>query len=494
MRPLVPPSSLSFLLDSQNLLGFSAGVDSVALFFLLLESKIPFDIAIVHYHTRAQADEEVGYARELAARYGKRCFVAHAPHFAGDFERRAREFRMSFFESLIARYGYTRLLLAHQLNDRLEWLLMRLTQGSGLGNLLGFEESREAGGFAHYDFMEDIWHGELARHDVSPADSARAELLPESPLYMESSEDSKTYEIIRPLRALPKAMLRDYCERRGARYFEDSSNADMRILRNYFRHSFCERLIEEFGSGIARSLELLELDAQSLRALTRQQILPLPHLLSQARQAHNAHKACASQDSKDSQISKAVELRARDFRIYALEMSQYDENALLLGCDKVFKQCGYVLSGAQRSEIAKSGFNCQIARVVVACNGLDSARNSGLAEQAGGADEAGEVRAGETSGAGNAGQNLGRVKVFIAPFLFDMYQSVTHQPLPKDFKHFCAQNAVPPKLRSTIYAEFSAWFRESCKQDMDAFHQLAKQEKASLFERFGAKIRNFFTL
>ena len=471
----------------------------MALFFLLLESNIPFDIAIVHYHTRAQADEEVSYAKELAARYGKRCFIAHAPRFAGDFERRAREFRMGFFESLIARYGYTRLLLAHQLNDRLEWLLMRLTQGSGLGNLLGFEAWREVGGFAQ-DFKEradDERAASLPENLETPTLESHLpeNFSPKSPL-LESlayaqGEDSKTYEIIRPLRALPKAMLRDYCERRGARYFEDSSNADMRILRNYFRHSFCERLIEEFGSGIARSLELLGRDAQSLRALTYQQILPLPYLLAHARQAHNAHKACARQDSKDSKSSKAVEPRARDFRIYALEMSHYDENALLLGCDKIFKQCGYVLSGAQRREIAKSGFNCQIARVVVACNGRDFACSP---KQTGGADEAGAGRADETSGAGNAGQNLGRVKVFIVPFLFDMYQGVTRQPLPKDFKQFCARNAVPPRLRSTIFAEFSAWARESCRQGRGALHQLAAQERASLFERFGAKIRNFFTL
>lgn len=49
---------LPFLQNSKNLLGFSGGVDSVALFFLLLEFKIDFDIAIVHYHTRKEADED----------------------------------------------------------------------------------------------------------------------------------------------------------------------------------------------------------------------------------------------------------------------------------------------------------------------------------------------------------------------------------------------------------------------------------------------------
>ncbi|NLN13488.1 MAG: tRNA lysidine(34) synthetase TilS, partial [Arcobacter skirrowii] len=38
--------------SSKNLLAFSAGVDSTALFFLLLNSNIPFDIAIVDYNIR----------------------------------------------------------------------------------------------------------------------------------------------------------------------------------------------------------------------------------------------------------------------------------------------------------------------------------------------------------------------------------------------------------------------------------------------------------
>ena len=38
----------------KNLLAFSAGIDSTALFFLLLDNNIHFDIAIVNYNQRAQ--------------------------------------------------------------------------------------------------------------------------------------------------------------------------------------------------------------------------------------------------------------------------------------------------------------------------------------------------------------------------------------------------------------------------------------------------------
>lgn len=52
--------------SSKNLLAFSAGIDSTALFFLLLNSNISFDIAIVDYNIREQSKEEVAHAKKLS--------------------------------------------------------------------------------------------------------------------------------------------------------------------------------------------------------------------------------------------------------------------------------------------------------------------------------------------------------------------------------------------------------------------------------------------
>ena len=62
---------IASLKNSKNLLAFSGGADSTALFFLLLEHEIPFDIAIVDYAMRDQSKEEVSYAQELALTYKK---------------------------------------------------------------------------------------------------------------------------------------------------------------------------------------------------------------------------------------------------------------------------------------------------------------------------------------------------------------------------------------------------------------------------------------
>lgn len=429
----------SNLHDSKNLLAFSAGVDSVALFFLLLEARIPFDIAIVHYHTRIQADDEVVYAKELATRFNKHCFIAHAPQFTSGFEQRAREFRFGFFESLIVRYGYTRLLLAHQLNDRVEWLFMRLAHGSGLGNLLGFEERREAGEFAYC--IDDGIFEELY--------ISSEKLSEERQIYLDSkSVKKKYYEVCRPLQAIPKTTLKMYCATRKLRYFEDESNMDKRFLRNYFRHEFCERFVNEFSYGIMQSLTYLERDYQSLSRLIHTEIFNLSYLFRQL-----------ERDGKCTDLCECY------FRIYMIRVENYDENVLMLGCDKVFKQCGYVLSASQRSEIVKSMFNCQIAHILVTRNPAKPKGEVGIVE-----------------------------RVYIVPNLLGMYKNVTKISMPKDFRQFCAQENVSPRLRGILFAEFSAWILEKYALTLHAWQAMKKAERYAIYQKFRMRIRNFFTL
>ena len=134
---MLSKETLPLLRRGKNLLAFSGGTDSSALFFLLLQEKIPFDIAIVNYQTREQSLEEVAYANALADAFKKECFVLEAKLSEQNFEAKARQLRYDFFETLIKKHGYSNLLTAHQLDDRLEWLLMQLSKGSGLYELLG---------------------------------------------------------------------------------------------------------------------------------------------------------------------------------------------------------------------------------------------------------------------------------------------------------------------------------------------------------------------
>lgn len=212
------PATLEVLDHRRNLLAFSGGVDSSALFFLLLERNTPFDIAIVNYQTREQSQKEVAYAQKLAQQYGKKCFLLEVSLSETNFEAAARKQRYTFFESLITAHKYDNLITAHQLDDRLEWLLMQLSKGAGLYELLGSQP-------------------------------------------IETRED---YRLVRPLLESSRADILTYLQKNSITYFEDESNLDPRYKRNFFRHNISGPLIEKYAQGIQKSFQYLNEDLQSV--------------------------------------------------------------------------------------------------------------------------------------------------------------------------------------------------------------------------------------
>jgi len=210
----------SCLKGKKNLLAFSAGVDSSALFFLLLEYGVKFDIALVNYGTRETSDKEEIHAKALAKKHKLYCHSIKAPLFNTHFEKQARDFRYGFFESLITIEGYDTLITAHQLNDQLEWLLMRLTKGAGLSELIGLEKVSQR----------------------------------------------ENYTLVRPLLEYSKEELQTYLENNSYPYFVDESNTDEKYERNLFRKQFSDPLIKEYKDGIKRSFGYLREDKKQLEA------------------------------------------------------------------------------------------------------------------------------------------------------------------------------------------------------------------------------------
>lgn len=208
------------LSDKKILLAYSAGVDSSALFHQLIDAGITFDIAIVDYGLRKQSRDEVAHAKELATKYNLNCYHALAPQFSQNFEANARAFRYDFFEELIREHKYDILLTAHQLNDQLEWLLMRLTKGAGTSELVGL-------------------------HAIT---------------------QKRTYQLIRPLLEYSKDELKEYLEANNHKYFIDSSNSDEVYERNYFRANFTDKLISKYSNGIKKSFDYLRDDIDILHS------------------------------------------------------------------------------------------------------------------------------------------------------------------------------------------------------------------------------------
>lgn len=209
----------SAIKNQKNLLAFSAGVDSTALFFLLLEQNIPFDIAIVDYNLRVQSKDEISYAKELALKYNKQIFIKDIKlENNSNFEKTARDIRYSFFEKIISENSYENLITAHQLNDKLEWFMMQLSKGAGLVELIGFNEF----------------------------------------------EEKENYKIYKPLLNITKDELENYLKTNHHKYFIDESNFDEKYKRNYFRHSFSNQFLENFSDGVKKSFEYLQNDLNSL--------------------------------------------------------------------------------------------------------------------------------------------------------------------------------------------------------------------------------------
>ncbi|MDX4064861.1 tRNA lysidine(34) synthetase TilS [Aliarcobacter skirrowii] len=205
--------------NSKNLLAFSAGIDSTALFFLLLNSNISFDIAIVDYNIREQSKEEVAHAKNLAKKFNKKIYIKDIfLENLSNFEKQARDARYNFFEEIIKKNSYDFLITAHQLNDKFEWFLMQLSKGAGLIELLGMSEI----------------------------------------------EDKEFYKIYRPLLNFSKDELISYLENKNIKYFVDESNIDEKYKRNYFRNSFSNSFLKEFENGVKNSFNFLHNDLNSL--------------------------------------------------------------------------------------------------------------------------------------------------------------------------------------------------------------------------------------
>jgi len=220
--PLLHEATLEYLRHTKNLFAFSGGGDSTALFFLLLENHIPFDIAHVNYQTRVQSKDEEAYAKTLAKTHTKKLFTLTCKLEESNFEHLARNERYTFFENVIQKNAYQTLLTAHHLGDQLEWFLMQLTRGAGLVEMLGMHEK----------------------------------------------EEREHYTIIRPLLHVSKKRLQLYLHEQDILYFDDESNDSLKHVRNQFRHQYATPLIDAYEAGIAKSFEYLNEDKKRL----------LPHL------------------------------------------------------------------------------------------------------------------------------------------------------------------------------------------------------------------------
>jgi len=193
------------------LIAASGGPDSTGLLdlFARLQEESPFPLAVVHLNHGLRGDEsdaDERFVETLAKRHNlsfhvRRISRVELEGTTEGLEAAARKARYRFLRETARTTGSSRVALGHTREDQSETLLMRLLRGSGRRGLGGI-----------HPCVDGIF--------------------------------------IRPLLEVSRETVKAYLLRRGETWREDSSNQDLRRMRNRVRHRLMPLLRQEFNPEI----------------------------------------------------------------------------------------------------------------------------------------------------------------------------------------------------------------------------------------------------
>lgn len=182
-------------------LGLSGGVDSIALFHLLVTKYKDSYKELVAFHInhglREQSYEEGEFVENFVKSYNVKFYkkelnmkdLARDSHTSE--EMFARKLRYDAFEEMSSLEGGVKLITAHHKNDQVENILMRLLSGRSMDYNLMIEEKTTIGNL----------------------------------------------EVYRPLLNVLKVDLEQYTDKNDLKYYVDSTNFDTDYTRNNIRHN-----------------------------------------------------------------------------------------------------------------------------------------------------------------------------------------------------------------------------------------------------------------
>lgn len=218
--------------EAHYLLAVSGGADSLALAHacaaLAAQGWGSYSVCHVEHGLRGEeALRDMQAVQRACKAWGLPCFTEHvqAAAYAAQYhlstEDAARRLRYAALRRVAAQQGAVALVTAHHEGDQAETLLLRLLRGAGLQGLAGMRAQQG--------------------------------------------------DIIRPLLALPKSLLEDYCSAEGIAVCYDSTNADTAYTRNRVRLELVPYLERSFNPALvpslARTAALLAQDAEFLEQL-----------------------------------------------------------------------------------------------------------------------------------------------------------------------------------------------------------------------------------
>ena len=218
----VPPGLRLPGSGTKMLVAVSGGLDSMVLLHALktLAGGRHWKLAVAHFNHRLRG--QASNADEAFVR--KTAVAMKLPFFAGaadvqqiavtervSVEMAARRLRHEFFARTASLRGINIVALAHHADDQVELFFLRLLRGAG-----------------------GIGLGGMQWRSASPVD--------------------ETISLIRPLLAVPRAVLAAFAKENRIRYREDATNLSVDFLRNRIRHELLPLLRRHYQPGLNKTI------------------------------------------------------------------------------------------------------------------------------------------------------------------------------------------------------------------------------------------------
>ena len=201
-------------------LGVSGGPDSISMLNILKEIKdeqiIKFEIYVAHINhmIREEAIDDEKYVEDYCNKNNIKCYIKRIDvvKIANDkkigTEEAGRKARYEFFEEILKKTNSNKIAIAHNINDKIETIIMHLLRGSGLSGLKGIEPIR----------------------------------------------DNK---FIRPLIECERSEIEQYCEKYELNPRIDKTNFENEYTRNKIRNIVIPYIKQEFNPNIVQTLSRL---------------------------------------------------------------------------------------------------------------------------------------------------------------------------------------------------------------------------------------------
>ena len=135
------------------LIAVSGGPDSMCLLDILnkLKEKLKIEIAAIHVNhgIRKEAGEETEYIKKYCEKYNIKIYIKYedvtklAKQDKIGLEEEGRKVRYGFFDEVLKETGFNKIAIAHNMNDKVETVLMNIIRGAGSLGLKGIEPKRD---------------------------------------------------------------------------------------------------------------------------------------------------------------------------------------------------------------------------------------------------------------------------------------------------------------------------------------------------------------